>query len=743
MGCISSTPRVNPSRQVRPIIDISDLDGEEGEITQPQSPQMLMEVTDFLCQNFNSILTGISAIPKPENSKPLVCLNDHTVPLVIGRLYLSNGDSANISLPIAAIGIYKLGRTACVGNIAILSQCTSSNTEASAFLENISRYCCGMRANYRVLILGVHPKIAQKIKTNLRVFEFSAEVAEEKDDFSKYGVVIISSQTTITPNLMSFLEEGGGLIIGYEEIQEGMPKNTETQKYLIELGYGFPECSLAIGKPNSSRVKSNNPFKKLIKVTLPKLSESLIKLLQDLEEINVTKYDSLVTTLRFHILPLNRGISELLQNLFEKCWEFLDKTNATNELSVCPQLYHGITFVIISEIISKIPARVCENMDRCLPFPGKVGENIELADFKITAEFHCESWVSTGLYLPPGIVATVTLDKIAPNVSIQIGSHTECILSKIGPWNRWAIVTSKFEFDDETIEITSPYGGIVYVVYEESDTEVDIELLVTFRNITRHTSFLTSSPDSFQIFDVPWGEIETQFVIFTVPVDVFTNYPELDNFCNFIDNILSKVLLFTSDQSIRLFRVVFDVKSIDDEPSIGYPIIISIDLIKGIFGSNSKPTAELFSLLTYIATVSMPEGIFEQSSIESFAALAAISAFQDTWEGIDPLQFAVNTPPELFNAMYELYQKHNKSAFIQAFSKVREAMEFLPGGAVPDLWSLFVEKLALETQDKSSSLLKTLAGISSQNGKMVMTYSSSSLSEYQLSEAVAANAQIV
>ena len=742
MGCVSSSStRVSPTRQPRQPINFSDFDDDGNIVIDP----VFVPVPDFLSQNFASILSGISRVPLADGfCRPVVCVSCNVSPLVSSELRLSNGDATNVELPVAAFGVFGQGRVVCLAGISILAKCTSGNTEANAFLENITRYCSEMRAIYRVVILGVPERHANQIKENLKVFEFAAEITEAKDDLSKCGCVICTNKCRAGYMLEQFLKDGGGIIVGFDDGDQPQDQEFDPilQGLLLDIGFGFPQCSLTLGDKSTDRYRSDRTFEQMSRLSFQNLAEKLLALMEVIDEKDMLEYDSLVTTLRYYIISLKRGENEILKELFIKSWELLDKTEAIGENSVCPQLIHGITYVLISELLAKVPAKYFEGMDRSLPFPGQIGFDVEIADFKTSADFHCESWVSTGLYLPPGVVATATLQNIVPNISIQIGSHTRCILSKLGPWRRWAIVTTTFDFDQETIEISSPFGGIIYIVCNNVDSELDIQLSVTFQQVTRHPSYIVHTSDDFQMFDVPFGEIETQFVIFTLPSKYLAEYQDiLGSFCEFIDSIISKVLTFTSDQSTRLFRVVFDVELLEDIIST-YPIFLSIDLIRGIIGSNSNPTPELFILLTTIALSSMPENVFDRTIMESFAMIAALNAFHETWPDTDPLQFIVNQPPELFNAMYKVYEIHSSSCFIKAFAKVRASLDILQS-VRPDSWTLFLKKIALETKDKSYRLLTKIKQTNVNMNAMIMTNSSSSLSEYQLTDAAAANSIIV
>ena len=124
MGCSLSSPRVHPAQKSLAVIDFDDLD-ENGVSIKQQQQALNTEINleEFFETSFIGILQGISKIPKTPTVEPVVCLNSNVIPLVLGTLYLNNGDSTNIDVPVAAIGVYGKGRTVALGHIGILAEC--------------------------------------------------------------------------------------------------------------------------------------------------------------------------------------------------------------------------------------------------------------------------------------------------------------------------------------------------------------------------------------------------------------------------------------------------------------------------------------------------------------------------------------------------------------------------------------------------------------------------------------------
>jgi hypothetical protein len=111
-------------------------------------------------------------------------------------------------------------------------------------------------------------------------------------------------------------------------------------------------------------------------------------------------------------------------------------------------------------------------------------------------------------------------DNVIPGFFVQIGSFTECIMARPGPWKRWALVAHRYDLDSEAKEVASPFGGIVYVCSDEFSSVCPIEFKLTFSGFARYPLYLKGHPeawDEIRYLDVPWGEIETSVMILTIP----------------------------------------------------------------------------------------------------------------------------------------------------------------------------------------------------------------------------------
>ena len=729
MGCFSSTAaQVRQARRPK----------EKPEVTpDPLSPRKPVETSNegaiekLLHESVGSIIKGISKIPKPQDLHPLVCLSEYTAPVAIAILSLSSGNTTEIYLPVVAISVFNNRRMMVIGQIGLLAMCNNQSTEASAFLENSVHWTGGVgRNNYRICLLQVEPAIAQEIAKNLKTFDFIVTVQDTLPEFKRFHIIITTMQCTFGEQLRDYM---GGLIIA--DVSENTQEKNMT-KFILEHGLGFPKSSLSMGNVTNEFIRTNKGFRDLIECTLLKLVEQYKVMVQDEIDMSVQKYDNLVTALRYHIIVLDRRENEILIELAEAAFTLLKNTNyITEDGYICPSIIHGITVVLLTEILQRMPAKIFVGQHHGNRFPGEIVDP-QLDDFKTHHEFLCESWNSSGLYLPSGVLAHAKLSKPCPYAHIQIGAHVECIIKQAGPWKRWPIIVDTYDFNDDLeIDFASPFGGIVYVVIDEFPNVHSLEIDVTFSNLMQYPIYSVSDPASYEEAmrenQSPWTEIETNFIIITVPTSQVPLFGDLSEYCKYIDNIIAEVLQFTCDSSQKLYRLVFDVELPNDKPTCSYPICMPMRMIEDI--ASMKPSIDLFTLCYYIGTLSMAQMSFGESDGRALGMIAAIHAFHNVFEKIDPLEYNAENPPEIFTDLYSIYKISKPDDFTKSIEDLRRMYELVQ---VDDkrIWDIFVQKLSGYTgKDYTMRLVhrKTEGGNNS-----LISYSSKSLSEFQLPDSV-------
>jgi hypothetical protein len=195
-----------------------------------------------------------------------------------------------------------------------------------------------------------------------------------------------------------------------------------------------------------------------------------------------------------------------------------------------------------------------------------------------------------------------------------------------------------------------------------------------------------------QSLSAPWGEIETEFVIFTVPVSVFA-VVDLAHACEVLNVMFSTLLAFLADESASPFRVVFDVEIGHPSAAIDYPLFLPIEFAEVILTATA-PCDSLIQMLHRIAKLSLPSSDLPNEAREALVLLAVYSAGLKVWpDKQDEILALVHTSSPLWVPLLKIYTESSQEMFPRAIAQIRPKL--IPGasGAVP-LDRVFVKTLS-------------------------------------------------
>jgi hypothetical protein len=243
------------------------------------------------------------------------------------------------------------------------------------------------------------------------------------------------------------------------------------------------------------------------------------------------------------------------------------------------------------------------------------------------------------------------------------------------------------------VEIASPFGGILYVVQEDADPDAIYHFCLTISRVSRYP-FSVTGTDTWaesKAFATPWAEFVTQYAIFALATDVLVAVSDHQSFCNFIDTLVGLALAFLADESVRPYRVIFDVQHRPSPAPDGCPIVLSISQMDELF-AKIRPTATLFTLLEEIAFRSLPTWGFPVDTRDALATLAAYVAFEDVWSEDDIGSYITHPKSSLFMTMIQICHGHPKSLFPEAMEFVRSKMGW-PADTPDFYYNIFVRRI--------------------------------------------------
>ena len=709
---------------------------DPNDLASPRKTQAPVQAIDqnTLRNDFMTIMQGIQQMPKPDRTGPVVCFSELSLPILIAPLSLEEGDATGVTLPVIGISHYKNGRATVFGNTQILTECNRENTDGSAFLENIIKWASGVqRGRIACCIVGYSAADTEILQRNLSGFGFRV-IASATLDLSHHVQVILIPSDYDDPEkkLIEFVANGGGVICTLQPPSiindQGRYRMNST---MSEFGLGFPSTGLLVGPVNAPYTKVNPHFSVLSKYTFSQLSKTLMDVLNK-SEIDISELDSCVTAVRYNVSCMPQSSDPNLLAIENAAYGYLKSHNYETEEGYCSTVFHGVVSVLLCEAQAKMSASCFVGQDFSERFPGKASEEPDGNDVvSVQLTIQREGWVSTGYWLPAGVMATISTEsEFPPGLVIQVGMHAEAIFQKEGPWQRWPIITTSFDFKPTT-EIANPFGGMIYIILDHQLPE-KITLDLSIDHVFPYPRFSLSDPsiwDKTRDRGAPWAEVETKYVTFVAPARIVRAAKSLKDNAKMIDDLIESVLEFLDDKEEHSFRCVFDVELIEG-PVCGYPIIMGVDQCDSFF-DEIVPSESLFVLTTFIGMLSLPEGAFDPGKESSLACAATCSAFLKKWPDVSPLDFSRDMLPPHFNELWNIYKKDNGKALTEAMGKIRTIR--CTDSSDDDLWTVFINEIQVKTGlDLNHLLDMDQQKVDPAQGNMIATMSSASLQSFQL-----------
>lgn len=685
MGCASSSPTQISQKQ-----------------ETSKQPQVEMNHSFNPEDSFLEILKNVNTIEEVRNMTPIVCLSHDSFPLITSRLKQQNSSAHSISLPIVAASICGKGRVVCFSQLNLIQPQFAHTADNFTLLANIVHWTADCHDPMTTLFsLGFNKTELLDINNSFHRLGIYVEKGHLNPDIQSYKAIIIPSNADLTdPHKVDQLykyvhDDGGGLIVfsNHNNLHYFLPVNNLLSKF--NLSYTFCLINNEIESTKRPTVDTSNHL--CSDLIFPKLIIKFKSILNE-TEIDVRRLDDIVTTLRYHVMVCDETFYEELQEINESAWNYLIKTGYRNDELICPDIKHGIIIVLLLEISTKLPQNCVKPIPDHESFPGKTADDVELSNFNISLDLQNETWASTGLYLPAGVVGTVELENgYNSNIYLQIGSHHENLLSKENPWKRWPLITSIYHFRNKVINVVSSFGGIVYISYKlgYSNNSQTAPIRLNFTNFTKYPIYDYAHPkilEKTKDIKVPWGEIATKFVIFTVPSDFLRSIKNFEKINDFFTKIVENIQSLMSVTIEKPFRFVFDIDLLTGQPSCGYPLVFGINDINDILISFDKPSHKLFVALTFMSICSIREDCMDRITETAVATVVAAEICRKLYPDFDPANFDNFPFPALFAELWEIHTKVDNEVIFKTLAAFQDP-NFAMAEVEEDMLIQFVVKL--------------------------------------------------
>ncbi|XP_021177193.2 TRPM8 channel-associated factor homolog isoform X1 [Fundulus heteroclitus] len=431
----------------------------------------------------------------------------------------------------------------------------------------------------------------------------TCETTEFRQDVSVFVCPTYSDIDAET--IQNFVAEGGGLVIA------GLVWNWASQNR----------------GQNPMRDYSGNKI--LNKMGLSLLKETVtagVYKTPDPSQVNIFHFRQLLHRLAGHVLEggeLTEQDEEHLKKLGADCASFLmmkayDRFSYTQILSLLTDILKKVGVPQVNEQTSvKSPKEhmllslatdvydASPNQQELLPYIMKVNPLpvVKNQQIKITAHTgENEEWISTGLYLPPGLKTKIILPLKLVNSGwkIQIGCQSD-ELHKEELW-RAPYVIKIFPVASEKMQVWNMWGGLIYLLAPR-DVKVDEEEVVVQEAVSApyYKSGVTKEADwsSLRQAPAPWAEMEFDNIILTVPSHIVRELERPEEVEKLWNGIMKGVadLAVIPQKFIRKERIVADVQISVGYMHSGYPVMMHSTVAKRILDAEYIRTNGLWGEL--------------------------------------------------------------------------------------------------------------------------------------------------
>ncbi|XP_019223074.1 TRPM8 channel-associated factor homolog [Oreochromis niloticus] len=190
-----------------------------------------------------------------------------------------------------------------------------------------------------------------------------------------------------------------------------------------------------------------------------------------------------------------------------------------------------------------------------------------------------EEWISTGLYLSPGMSTYMVMpaETVNKDWKIQIGCQTDDLHDK-DELKRPPRVYEQFPVTSDMMHVSNLWGGLIYLVAPPNTQVKGLEIIVQ-KAVTApyYKSGVTTAAEwsLLRTAPSPWAELEFENIVLTVPSDAVRGLEHPDKVAALWDEIMRAIadLAAKPHKFPRKERFVTDVQISAGLMHSGYPIM--------------------------------------------------------------------------------------------------------------------------------------------------------------------------
>ncbi|XP_061795913.1 TRPM8 channel-associated factor homolog isoform X2 [Nerophis lumbriciformis] len=409
----------------------------------------------------------------------------------------------------------------------------------------------------------------------------------EKTDFRKDLSVFVGSVNNDkhAEEIHDFVAEGGGLLIGghaWYWAQKHKDQNEFTEfpgnKILNTMGLSLLSATIKGGvfkaPVPSKTVKDTYHFRHLLQRFAAHVTQGE-NLTQHEEQCLKRLGNDCATFLKMnahHCCPYNQVLSTLTN--------VLKRSGMPQVCDSCP-VKSPKDHLLLS--VGAEVYKVSPNPDSLMPYLIKQNPQLPVVyDYTIPLNVNTaekDEWISTGLYLSPGMKTYMALPAQIVNKGwkVQIGCQTDHL--KHENLKRAPKVHERFPINTEMLLVWNLWGGLVYLVAPPKTQMRGLEVKVQIAVPAPYYKSGATTPADWSLrrtAPAPWAELEFENIILTVPSDVVRTLDQPDLLAAFWDTIMRSIadLAAKPHTYARKERFVADVQISHGWMHSGYPVMM-------------------------------------------------------------------------------------------------------------------------------------------------------------------------
>ena len=267
--------------------------------------------------------------------------------------------------------------------------------------------------------------------------------------------------------------------------------------------------------------------------------------------------------------------------------------SADAPVSPADQPIEALVVRIASALAARLPATEIDRHPAAADFPGEPASDAARESLTTTVDATYAGrdsrylysgagaavWRSTGAWVPAGEPVTVTLPATAvgSGVDLLVGAHSDRLWNKES-WERMPEITRAWEVEAETTTVASAFGGPLYLRLP-AGTDLG-EVTLTVDGVVLMPRFVAGTDSdtdwaTLSAASAPWGELETDGIVFTVPAADLQAVPSPEALAAFWQEVLDAQATLAAIGRVRVRpeRIVTDRQISAGWMHSGYPIM--------------------------------------------------------------------------------------------------------------------------------------------------------------------------